>query len=267
MRSCVRFAAVAFALAPLAYLPSGLAPAPVPAGDALWGKAVAWASAAEAQGVTPGRMEVRVVVRKKDGTVDSISQASYRIVGSGDAAEPELLSFVKDGKDITREAREAEAEERAKVRASKAQGGGRRGGPKDPDEDSSSLDPAYHPFSPRFSARVTYRRVGDTLLEGKPAVLYTFREDASAERAGVEGKTWLHPQTGLPLQVDSRPLDLPKHVERMAQKVVFAEGPEGLWVAERSEVGGSGGFLWIRRSVESTFRFSGHRKASAQAGP
>jgi hypothetical protein len=261
-RAVASFAALLFLAAP----PWGAdtAPPAKPA-DALWEKAVEWARKAEELEVTPGRMDVRVVVKKKNGAVASTSDMAYRVVGSGEDAETEILSVVKDGKDITQEVKEAEAKARADEEKKKEAGGGPNKPDRKPDDDSYSLEPAYHPFSPLARARVTYARSGESQLDGKKAILFTFREGGAQERGGTEGKVWLDAGTGLPLAVEARPTKLPKHADRMDQKVRFGPGPEGLWVAQRSEVNGAGGLLWIQRSVESTFTFSQYRKGPGGA--
>lgn len=238
---------------------------PAKPADALWEKAVEWARKAEELEVTPGRMDVRVVVKKKNGTVASTSDMAYRVVGSGERAETEILSVVKDGEDITQKVKKAEAEAKAEEEKKKKANGGRDKTEQKPDDDSFSLEPAYHPFSPLSRARVTYARSGESQLDGKKAVLFTFSEGAADGRGGTEGKAWLDAETGLPLAVEAHPTKLPKHADRMDQKVRFGPGPGGLWVAQRSDVNGAGGLLWIQRSVESTFTFSQYRKGPGGA--
>ena len=232
--------------------------------DALWEKAVAWAAHDEEMQVTPGRMDVSILAMKKDGSVVSRSEVAYRVVGFGKDADAEIISVKKDGKDITAEAKREEAKEKAEAEKEKkkkgSSGAGGKGEGEGEEDESFSLEPAYHPFSPESRSKVTYRRVGESPLAGKAAILFSFKEEGSKGREGKEGKAWLEPASGRPIQVESRPTKLPKHTDRMVQRVHFADGPDGLWVVERSEIDGEGGLLWIHRKVESSIRFSEFRK-------
>jgi hypothetical protein len=230
-------------------------PAPPAKGaDPLWEKAVAMAGRMESLKVTPGRMDCRMVMKKKDGSVTDTAEASYKILSEGDDTRTEIIQVTENGKDVTHKAREEERKQAETAKKSKKDG-----------EVSFSLEPTYHPFSPKSQSKVTLQRVGESRVGPLSAVLYSFRDGGAGEKGAMEGKAWLDPVTGVPLQVEAKPVKLPKHADTMSLKVLFTLSPEGLWYADRSEVNGSGGFLWIQRSVESRFTFSEYRKGAGGA--
>lgn len=253
-------------------LPPGAAVPPVSAkaADPLWEKAVALAGKMESLAVTPGRMDVRMVMKKKDGTVTDTAEVAYRVLGAGDDTRTEVIKATENGKDVTEKVRAEERKEAEKEKAEKAAKAGKKRDDREEakgkkDGATFTLDPAYHPFSPKSQGRITATRAGEAQIGSRRAVLFTFRDEAEEGRGGMEGKAWLDPGTGAPVQVEAKPLKLPKHADAMDLRISFSEGGEGLWYAEKCEVRGSGGLLWIQRRVESTFRFSEFRKGAGGA--
>jgi hypothetical protein len=89
--------------------------------DPLWDKAVALAARMEDLKLTPGRMDIQAVVKKKDGSVEDTSEMSYRVLGWGEDTRMELISARENGKDITEKVREAERKEQAERAAKEKQ--------------------------------------------------------------------------------------------------------------------------------------------------
>jgi hypothetical protein len=228
--------------------------------DPLWLKAVSGAERAQASGVVPGKLEMRATVKKPDGTVEDQSTVVFRIVQEGEESRTEIISATENGKDVTEEAKaeENKSEQKRKEKSEKNRD--------KEDRATIELEPGYHPFSPKVLARVTYQRVGETLLEGRPAALFTFRHASEDGNSALEGKAWLDLGTGAPLQVEVSPSPLPKHVDAMKSTVRFETTADGLWRPTTSEIKGEGGMLWIRKVFESSFRFSDWHKKEEPAG-
>ncbi len=215
--------------------------------DALWLKAVETARRAEESNVVPLAAKVETTVKKKNGAVEHRSTVVLRSVNRGGSAlETEVVSAVEDGKDVTHEARKAEEEGRR-----------RHDAPKGGDSEAPvevTLD--YHPFSPKSQARVSCHRLGEAVLNGQKAVLYSFRQDSASGKASVEGRAWLDEETGTPLQVQASPDPLPRFVNRMTTTVRFEVTADGRWQPKSSILEGEGGFLFYHRLVESDVVFS-----------
>ncbi len=224
-----------------------LAAAQGPPADALWLKAVDVARQAEKSGIKARSVTIETVVKKGSGAIEHTSKVVMRLPEDGDDDSPaEVVSAVEDGKDMTQEAKKAEEEGR---RRKKANGG------KDPD-DTITINLGYHPFSPKSQDQVTARRDGSVMLEGRPAVLYSFSQAAPSGKSAVKGKAWLDPESGAPLQVEASPDPLPRFVSKMTTTVMFEVAPGGQWRPKSSTIRGEGGFLFYHRLVESDVVFS-----------
>jgi hypothetical protein len=219
-------------------------------GDAeLWQAAVETARLANETGVVFGTLKVLNLVKKKDGSIDERSEFVYRSVGTGDALEIEIVSAVRDGEDVTEEVRESERE-------------AKKDDPQDEDDGDGvnvSLNPTYHPFSPKAQERITRRFERRATLDGRPTMLYSFRHDRENDQGVLTGKAWIDAISGVPLQVEVQPDPLPKYVDEMVTRIRFKVDEEGRWVPDSGETHGSGGFLWISRIMETTYRFSDFR--------
>jgi hypothetical protein len=223
------------------------ADAPAPPQDPLWQKAVEGATRTEAAGMVPGRLEMSASVKKPDGTAEEQSAMLFRIVYEGDESRTVLISATQNGKDVTEKAKAEEAKQERERKEKK---------PKKEDSVTLELEPGYHPFSPKSQIRVTARRTGDAPLDGRKAALFTFKESSEDGKSALEGRAWLDPETGAPLQVEASPAPLPQHVDTLVSTTRFETAPDGLWRPVSTEMRGEGGMLWIRRTFESRFRLT-----------
>ena len=223
--------------------------AAAPEPDPLWERAVSVAKQAEEARVMPGMMEMKSTIKKKDGTVDHRGDLVYRINGFGEDAVAEVVSATSDGKDVTEKARAEEEKERERQKKTKA----------DDREETIQVSPSYHPFDPEVQNRVTAKRLGPDVLDGRNTVVFSFTHRPKSGDGVLRGKAWLDVDTGEPIQVEVSPDPLPKHIDKMVTRVHFERTPEGWWVPARSEIEGEGGLLWIRRTFESIVRFRDFR--------
>ena len=215
--------------------------------DPLWQRAVEGAAKSEAAGVAPGGLEMEACVKKPDGTVEEQSSMRFRIVYEGDGSRTELISATQNGKDVTEKAKAEEAKQERERKEKK---------PKKEDSASLELEPGYHPFSPKSQDRVTVQRAGEAPFDGRTAAVFTFRETSEDGKSAFQGKAWLDPETGAPLQIEASPSPLPKHVDALVSTTRFETAPDGLWRPVSTQMRGEGGMLWIRRVFESRFRLT-----------
>lgn len=244
-----------------------LAAAEPPAGpqDPLWQKAVELAARVKAANWRPLKLETTSRVMKKDGTVTDQGVILSRLVYDDDGeGHTETISATRNGKDVTDKVREEERKDASRMDKAKKEERERK---QDEPADGMSvtLEPGYHPFDRSVQARMSARRLPDTVLEGRAAALFAFSQVDSKGSSLSEGRAWLDPATGAPLKVEVRPVTLPKHIDAMETIVRFESTPEGLWRATVTEVKGAATFLLFHRRIETEMRLLDWQQARPKA--
>ncbi|RJR26647.1 MAG: hypothetical protein C4574_07040 [Candidatus Latescibacterota bacterium] len=245
--------AIAHAAAVLALQAGSVVPA-------LWTKAVEIYEANK--NLVPGTMTQTVEELDGDAAVKSSTVSALRF-SPDPAAEQgvatEIVSVVKDGKDVTAEQRkelDKQREKRAKEAKKKADKTGER---------SHSVSSNDSPFNPDFqkSVAVTERGARETIAgRGCAAFDFTYartdEENPKAKPYTVKGTAWLDEETGAPLKVESTRDPLPRGAKRMSSTFLYEIRPDGSWVLKEMVFEGAGGILFIKKSFRMKASFADH---------
>jgi hypothetical protein len=218
------------------FLPLAAAAAAAAPADPLWLKAVAAASRAKAW--SPGEMRILIELADDGGRMLDAWDNRYRIsAGSDGVIRTEVVSASRNGKDETRKEREAQAKRDAEA----------------PSVDGSSwtrfLD---DPFDPAVQESATVSRLaGSRTIAGAACVAFSFTL-AKPKGASVEGTAWLDVATGMPVEVVSAPVPLPRGAHELSTVVRYADG-----LPAEVRVEGSGSLLFFKRRFSSAITLDG----------
>jgi hypothetical protein len=238
----------AFTLASAA-LPKGAIPE-------LWTKAVAVFEANKY--VVPGTMDQTMEELDGDGAVKSrtVSRYTFKPDDKGEI-DMEVLSAVKDGKDITAQERKDLAKEKAKSaeRKAKEETAKKKEGAKD-DGESFSFGSEDSPFNPKFQETLSVTEAGlrDTVA-GRSCAVFEFAytrpggKSAKAKPVTSKGRVWIEEETGYPVRVDATPEPLPRGAKLMRSSILYERRPGGSCVLKEMHFEGAGGFLFIKKHM------------------
>jgi hypothetical protein len=261
MRKCsLRAAALAAAALAIAHAAAVLSLHAAPAVPALWTKAVAIYEANK--NLVPGSMTQTVEELDGDGAVKSSTVSALRFSPDPSAEQgvaTEIVSVVKDGKDVTAEQRkelDKQREKRAKEEKKKADKDGER---------SQSVSSNDSPFNPDFQKSVAVSdRGGRETIAGRACSSFDFSytrtdgENPKAKPYTVKGVAWLDEETGAPLKVESTRDPLPRGAKRMSSTFLYEIRPDGSWVLKEMQFEGAGGILFIKKSFRMKASFADH---------
>lgn len=228
---------------------------------ALWTKAVAIFEANK--NIVPGSMTQTMEELGGDGSVKSRTESRFRF--SPDATEKEgikteILSVVKDGKDVTAEQKKQYDEQRKKREAQEK----KKGAPKN-EQRSHSVSSNDSPFSAEVQKEI--RAVDTGKREnagGRGCAVFEFaypRRDENDEKSKpytVRGTAWIDEETGCPLRVDSTRDPLPRGAKRMSSSFLYETRPDGSCVLKEMLFEGEGGFLFIKKRFRVKAVFGDH---------
>ncbi len=221
--------------------------------DPLWQSAVAIAAASD--GWRPGRTISRIEDLAKDGSVKSVDEVTFAYPPGAGEAQPQLVRFLHDGVDVTERER-AKFAERQREEAERK----RKGEKKEQGKGGVTFGVGGTPFDPRYQATVSYRRSTEKMtIEGRACQGFEYsRTDPAGSR--FVGTAFLDEQTGAPLVVRERPEPLPRFADRVSVVLSFVYKGPGEWYPTRVDVEGSGGLLFIRKSIRTTIALLDFRR-------
>ena len=220
--------------------------------DPLWKSAVAIAAAS--QGWRPTRTVARTEDLAKDGRVKSVEEVTFAYPpGSNGEPRPELVRFLRDGVDVTERERAKLAAQQRVEAARKKKDEGRR----------VTFGVGGTPFDPQHQATVSLRRAPERrTIDGRACQAFEYsRADPAGGR--FVGTAFLDEQTGAPLSLRERPDPLPRFADRLWVTLSFTYKGAGEWYPTRVYVEGSGGLLFIRKSVRTTIDLFDYRRTGA----
>ena len=119
------------------------------------------------------------------------------------------------------------------------------------------------PFDPQRQATVSFRRTPEKrTIDGRACQAFEYsRSDPAGGR--FVGTAFLDEQTGAPLSLRERPDPLPRFADKLWVALSFAYKGPGEWYPTRVHVEGSGGLLFIRKSIRATIELLDFRRAGA----
>jgi len=208
--------------------------------DPLWKSAVEIAAAS--QGWRPTRTVSRIEDLAKDGRVRSVDEVTHAYPPGDAEPRAELVRYLRDGVDVTEK-------ERAKLAAQEKKASARQ---KKKGEGGVRLGVAGTPFDPERQAAVSFRRTSERrTIGGRACQAYEYsRSDDSGQRS--VGTACLDEETGAPMSLRERPEPLPRFVDRLWVVLSFTYKGPGEWYPTHVEVEGSGGLLFIKKSIHTT---------------
>jgi len=211
------------------------------ASDPLWQKAVDLAALNRDR--VPGLLDMTSKVMDKKGKVEDLQEIKTRLfLGETGEVESELVRIVANGEDITEKTR-ADMEKRDQGKK---------------DENSGEVTMEFQTagiFDPASQDRLTTRSTGQkAFVDGHSCIGYTF---SFKEKDGtvLSGTAWLEEGTGIPMEVQSTPDPLPKHVKSMKTTLKY-EVQNNRWGLREMVVEGVGGMLFIKKKFHMTTTFS-----------
>lgn len=216
--------------------------------DSLWQKAIAVGEAN--RDWVPGVMLSTVETLDDQGKPKGVKQTWMRFsLGPDGQIKTELTKALEDGKDVT-----AAEQARSKAEQAKKRDDGKKG------EKSGGITLEFgsgdHIFGSATAATTSVKPLGEKKTLGdKRCVSYTFTQKRK-EGETLEGTAWLEEGTGVPARVQYAPRPLPKHTKKMQTTIDYEYSPEGSWYARSYTVEGSGGFLWIKKTMRIRIEFS-----------
>jgi hypothetical protein len=222
--------------------------------DSLWQKAVAIAEAN--RDAIPGTMFSTVENLDDKGKPKETEQRWMRFsLGPDGQVTSEITKVVKDGKDVT-------AAEQAKQKAEQAKTKTEQGRKKDEKREKEKTDGVRvefgsgdDVFSAATGATTSVKPLDEKkTIENKQCVGYAFTQKRKSGET-LEGTAWLEESTGVPVRTQYTPKPLPKYTKRMQTTVEYKHSPEGSWHPKRYTVEGSGGFLWIKKTMRIRIEF------------
>lgn len=215
--------------------------------DPLWKGAVAIATASK--GWRPTRTVSRTEDLAKDGRVRSVEEVTFAYLAGDAEPKPELVRFLRDGVDVTEKERVKLAAQQ-KEAARKKKGGGR----------GVTFGVGGTPFDADRQAAVSYRRTPERrTIDGRPCQAYEYsRSDPAGGR--FVGTAFLDELTGAPVSLRESPDPLPRFADKLRVELSFVFKGPGEWYPTRVHVEGSGGLLFIRKSIRSTIELLEFRR-------
>jgi hypothetical protein len=219
-------------------------------GDPLWKGAVAIAAAS--QGWRPGRTVSRIEDLAKDGRVQSVEEVTFAYPPGDGEPKPELVRYLRDGVDVTERERAKLAAQQEEA-ARKKKSGGR----------SVTFGVGGTPFDPQHQATTSFRRTSERrTIDGRACQAFEYsRADPAGGR--YVGTAFLDEETGAPLSLRERPEPLPRFADQLWVALSFVYKGPGEWYPTRVQVEGSGGLLFIRKSIRTTIELLDFRRAAA----
>ena len=166
-------------------------------------------------------------------------------VGPSGKLEGRTVYAEKDGEDVTAE--------RLDDTNSAAFFGG--------NDDSADTDSPFSglqksPFDPDEQQRVSVIDTGRVeLVNGAAARVHLFDHSTGGENL-TTGEVWLDEATGAPLRLTARIEPLPGFIDTFEVIQAFVVDAEGRWQMSSMEFVGEGNILFVRRRIESEFRFA-----------
>jgi hypothetical protein len=214
-------------------IPLSAGAAPV---DPLWSKAVE--ASARAARWSPGEMRLAIEMADDAGKVLETWDNRYRLsLGTDGAVHTEVVNASHNGKDETRNEREAQAKREAQAARNK-----------DARVDGGSAWAGFldDPFDPTAQDSVEIRRLpGTREIAGMTCVAFAFLL-SKPKNAAVEGTAWLNAATGLPVEFESIPRPLPRGAHELTTTVRCTDG-----LVSEVRVEGSGSLLFFKRRFVS----------------
>ena len=219
--------------------------------DDLWPKAVQWGE--QFKDWVPGTMVMVSEMLDKSGRATETTEIHFRLFRKPDGElEQEMVKYIEDGKDVTKEKRAEMEKAKAEAAAEEKKAGKKKD--KNDEEVSVGIEVSgvFHPDLQKGTQAkpgVQRRAVG-----GRMGLEHTFTQKQK-DGSSVQGTAWLDRDTGLPLEVDSSPDPLPSHVKEMATVVLYGPGSGENWHAVEMVTKGVGGILFIKKRFRFAMKF------------
>ena len=195
------------------------------AADSIWRRAVelyndgtTWAA---------GRMQFESNEYDGRGNTRNTESSVYAIRYRGDELDAEIVSVVRNGRDITSERRENPTYQSGRSFEGTFDGFGQ-----------SPLDRDVQDV-------VSIEYAGPDVLNGAVSHLYRYR--MTAEAATTVGTVWIEADSGAPVRISARPESLPRFVDSIEILQEFKKTETGAPVVSHVLIDASGRFLLIRR--------------------
>jgi hypothetical protein len=214
---------------------------PAEPADPLWKRAVAIAGASE--GWRPTRTVSRIEDLAKDGRVRSVDEVTFAYPPGSGEPKAELVRYLRDGVDVTAKERAKFSKQQQEAEARKKKG--------EKDGNSVTLGVSGTPFDPRRQSAVSIRRTEEKrTIDGRvcQAYEYSYADPAGGRSVGT---AFLDEQTGAPLSTRERPDPLPRFADKVWIVLTFTYKGPGEWYPTRVDIEGSGGLLFIRKSIRT----------------
>ncbi len=197
----------------------------------LWNKAVqlyAWN-----KDWVPGSVVMKLEELDEKGKLKSLTESRIRYrVNEKRELEPEIVSIIKDGKDVTDKNR---------------QGGGQRR--------NSSMGMDESPFDPALQDNVTVKPTGEKkVVRGHICSGFSFV--LKQKKNSLLGTAWIEESTGIPYGATITFDPLPAFVTRMNGEILFSYTDDSTWYPSDMSFEGEGSFLFIKRLFRSKMSFS-----------
>jgi hypothetical protein len=235
------------AVAVTALSASGAPCLPSEPADPLWKSAVAIAAAS--QGWRPGRTVSRTEDLAKDGRVQSVEEVTFAYPSGDGEPQPQLIRYLRDGVDVTERERARLAAQQEEA-ARKKKNGSR----------SVTFGVGGTPFDPLHQATVSFHRTGERrTIDGRACQAFEYgRSDPVGGR--YVGTAFLDEETGAPVSLRERPEPLPRFTDQLWVVLSFVYKGPGEWYPTHVQVEGSGGLLFIRKSIRSSIELLDFRR-------
>jgi len=222
--------------------------------DPLWKNAVAIAAAS--QGWRPSRTVSRIEDLARDGRVQSVEEVTFAYPPGAGEPRPELVRYLRDGVDVTAQERAKLAKQQEETAHNK-KGGGR----------GVTFGVGGTPFDAQRQATVSARRTPEkATVDGRACQAFDYsRLDPAGSR--FVGTAFLDEQTGAPMSLRERPDPLPRFADKIWVTLSLVYKGPGEWYPTRVAVEGSGGLLFIRKSIRTTIALLDFRRSGGSVAP
>ncbi len=232
----------------LAAMSSGVFASPLDdEAEACWQKGAR--AALLSKGYAPGRIYMKSEQLDGNGRTKDQTETWLKLLpGQKDA---QLVKVLKNGKDVTREALEAE-KEKSKEAGKKKDGG-------------NSINLSNEEIVPLLSNSkkpVAHKYLGREKQNGVDCLVFEFRKQHIRKKGNTEetviqhGKLWLNASSGIPVRSSFSPVPLPSLVKQMEMDATFV--PEGdTFFVKKYRMIVKAGFLFLVKRFRISFVLGG----------
>ncbi len=210
--------------------------------DELWNKAVK--TIEESSNLVPEIIKVEIVMTNMDGEIKNQSQITYKtLVDEKGEVKTEVIQFIRDGKDITKEYKEELKKREEKEKSKRARF-------------SFSAD-EFDIFSLEKQKNLKIQKKGTEVIDGIEYVLYDFFQKID-EKRNQKGIAYLNSQKGNPYKVVIFQEPPPKYTKEMKTVLIYKEIADGKVLLSQVEMEGLGSFMFFKRRFKVKTYFDGY---------